>query len=105
MEGSSSTPQKPRIKSCYSPNKINCFLEGRTSCFLWLLMIVITRLLEPRNGVEEGNGITLFAVVMIRGNCLGILEFWGCVKLWVVPERKRHEHFLNHQGEFYKLEV
>lgn len=66
---------------------------------------VISRPLDPRNRVEDGNGVTLFAGVMIRGDCLGILEFWDCVKLWLVPERKRLEMFLSHKGECYKLEV
>ncbi|CAI9757485.1 unnamed protein product [Fraxinus pennsylvanica] len=66
---------------------------------------VISRPLDPRNRVEDGNGVTLFAGVMIRGDCLGILEFWDCVKLWVVPERKRLELFLSHKEECYKLEV
>lgn len=66
---------------------------------------VINRPLDPRNRVEDGNGVTLFAGVMIRGDCLEMLEFWDCVKLWLVPERKRLELFLSHKGECYKLEV
>ncbi|KAL0440873.1 UNVERIFIED_CONTAM: RNA-dependent RNA polymerase 2 [Sesamum radiatum] len=38
-------------------------------------------------------------------DCMGILESWDGVKLWVMPERKKLEFFVNHEGECYKLEV
>ncbi|KAI3454526.1 hypothetical protein Pfo_011189 [Paulownia fortunei] len=42
---------------------------------------------------------------MVRADCMGILESWDGVKLWVMPERKKLEFFVNHEGECYKLEV
>ncbi|KAL3642459.1 RNA-dependent RNA polymerase 2 [Castilleja foliolosa] len=66
---------------------------------------IIFRPVNPRNRVENGDGLVLLAGVMVRSNCMGILESWDGVKLWVMPERKKLEFFVNHEGESYKLEV
>ncbi|PIN04805.1 RNA-directed RNA polymerase QDE-1 [Handroanthus impetiginosus] len=66
---------------------------------------IIIRPVEPRNRVGNGEGLVLLAGIMVRGDCMGILESWDGVKLWVMPERKKLEFFVNHEGESYKLEV
>ncbi|KAK4394629.1 RNA-dependent RNA polymerase 2 [Sesamum angolense] len=65
----------------------------------------IIRPVEPRNRVGYGGGVVLLAGVMVRADCMGILESWDGVKLWVMPERKKLDFFVNHEGECYKLEV
>ncbi|KAK4437182.1 RNA-dependent RNA polymerase 2 [Sesamum alatum] len=65
----------------------------------------IIRPVEPRNRVGYGGGVVLLAGVMVRADCMGILESWDGVKLWVMPERKKLEFFVNHEEECYKLEV
>ncbi|KAL6583859.1 RNA-dependent RNA polymerase 2 [Orobanche minor] len=66
---------------------------------------IIFRPVETRNRVDNGDGLVLLAGVMVRSGRMGILESWGGVKLWVMPERKKLEFFVNHEGESYKLDV
>ncbi|GFP95460.1 RNA-dependent RNA polymerase 2 [Phtheirospermum japonicum] len=66
---------------------------------------IIFRPVVPKNRVENGDGLVLLAGVMVRSNCMGVLESWDGVKLWVMPERQKLEFFVNHEGESYKLEV
>ncbi|GER56874.1 Rna-dependent RNA polymerase [Striga asiatica] len=66
---------------------------------------IIFRPVEPRNRVGNGDGLVLLAGIMVRSDCMGILESWDGVKLWVHPERKKLEFFVDHDGESYKLEV
>ncbi|KAG8378944.1 hypothetical protein BUALT_Bualt07G0037200 [Buddleja alternifolia] len=66
---------------------------------------IIVRPVDRRNRVEYGGGSVLLAGVMVRSDCMGILESWDGVKMWIMPERKKVEMFVNHEGECYKLEV
>ncbi|KAL3835176.1 hypothetical protein ACJIZ3_009912 [Penstemon smallii] len=66
---------------------------------------IITRPVDPGNRVENGGGLVLLAGVMVKSNCMGIVESWDGVKLWVMPERKKLELFVNVAKECYKLEV
>ncbi|GER34087.1 RNA-dependent RNA polymerase 2 [Striga asiatica] len=66
---------------------------------------IIFRPVEPRNRVGDGDGLVLLTGIMVRSDCMGILESWDGVKLWVHPERKKLEFIVDHDGESYKLEV
>lgn len=61
--------------------------------------------MEPIYRVGKDGGLVLFAGIMIRDGCMGTLESWDGVKLWVLPDRKKIDFFVNHEGESYKLEV
>ncbi|XP_073148256.1 RNA-dependent RNA polymerase 2-like [Henckelia pumila] len=66
---------------------------------------IIIRPVDPNNRVENAGGLVLLAGIMSRRDCMGILESWDEVKLWVSPEKRRLEFFLKQNGECYKLEV
>lgn len=36
---------------------------------------------------------------------MSVLESWDGVKAWVMPERRRVDFWICHQGETYKLEL
>ncbi|KAL2515792.1 RNA-dependent RNA polymerase 2 [Forsythia ovata] len=98
------TPEAKNQALLLSQQKKLFFRGSHLSLFL-AFDDIISRPLEPRNRVGDGTGVVLFSGMMIRGDCFGILESWDGVKLWVVPERKKLELFLTHEGESYKLEV
>ncbi|KAL8457723.1 hypothetical protein ACS0TY_035550 [Phlomoides rotata] len=66
---------------------------------------IINRPLDPRNRLGNGSGLKLFAGVMVRSDCMGILESWEGVKVWVMPERRKFDFHVNHERESYKLEL
>ncbi|KAH6798985.1 RNA-dependent RNA polymerase 2 [Perilla frutescens var. frutescens] len=66
---------------------------------------IIIRPVEPIYRVGKDDGLVLFAGIMVKADCMGILESWDGVKLWVMPDRKKIDFFVDHEGESYKLEV
>ncbi|XP_051136633.1 RNA-dependent RNA polymerase 2 [Andrographis paniculata] len=62
---------------------------------------IIARPVEAANRVE----VNVLAGVMVRHDRFGILERWNGVEVWVMPERRKVEWFVNHEEESYKLEV
>ncbi|KAH6797448.1 RNA-dependent RNA polymerase 2 [Perilla frutescens var. hirtella] len=66
---------------------------------------IIIRPVEPIYRVGKDDGLVLFAGIMVKADCMGILESWDGVKLWVMPDRKKIDFFVDHEAESYKLEV
>lgn len=66
---------------------------------------IINRPVDPRNRVGNGAGLKLISGVMVRSDCMGILESWEGVKVWVMPERRKIDFYVNHEGGSYKLEL
>lgn len=66
---------------------------------------IIIRPMESVYRVGDVDGLVLKAGIMLKADCMGILESWDGVKLWVMPERKKIHFFVNREGESYKLEV
>lgn len=43
--------------------------------------------------------------LLVDKDCMFVLESWGDVKCWVLPERKSLEFWVMHCGECYRLEL
>ncbi|GMQ10242.1 hypothetical protein CsSME_00053321 [Camellia sinensis var. sinensis] len=63
---------------------------------------VIARPVEPSNRVENG---VLHCGLMVKHDCMSVLESFDSVKAWVMPERKSLEFWVVHSGECYKLDL
>ncbi|EPS65825.1 hypothetical protein M569_08951, partial [Genlisea aurea] len=79
--------------------------KGHYLCVSHSFEDIITRPVDPENRLENAAGLCLLAGIMLKGDCMGILESWNGCKLWVLPERKKLLLFLDNEEESYKLEI
>ncbi|KVI06345.1 Nucleotide-binding, alpha-beta plait [Cynara cardunculus var. scolymus] len=63
---------------------------------------VIFRPVQPHNRVEHGF---LRTGLLLKRDCMSVLESWEDVKAWVLPERKSLEFWVKHFGDCYRLEL
>ncbi|KAL8141969.1 hypothetical protein V2J09_015001 [Rumex salicifolius] len=63
---------------------------------------IVIRPVEPRN--RGWNG-TLHAGLMVDEKTMCVIDTWELAKVWVMPERKCLEFWVDHGGECYKLEL
>lgn len=94
-----------RIRALSLSHERKLLFKGSHLSILPAFEDAIIRPVEPRNRVEKGGELVLLAGIMVRDNCMGILESFDGVKSWIMPERKKLEFVVNHEGECYKLEV
>ncbi|XAR50155.1 RNA-directed RNA polymerase [Bertholletia excelsa] len=63
---------------------------------------IIARPVEPLNRVEEG---ILRLGLLVKEDCMCVMESWDGVRGWVMPERRSIEFWVNHGGQCYRLEM
>ncbi|KAL4584954.1 hypothetical protein LXL04_009567 [Taraxacum kok-saghyz] len=80
----------------------NLCLKGFNLSLTHSLDDVIFRPVDPQNRFEQGF---LRTGLLSKSDCMYVLESWGDVKAWVLPERKSLEFWVKHCGDLYRLEL
>ncbi|KAL7139043.1 hypothetical protein ABFS83_09G024200 [Erythranthe nasuta] len=93
-----------KIKALSLSEQGNLIFKGFRLSILPSSEDVIIRPVDPTNRVGNCVGSGFIAGVMVRDNCMAVLENW-VGDLWFMPERKRLDFVVIYDGESYKLEV
>lgn len=91
-----------KIKCLSLSGKGKLFFKGSHLRLSHSIDEVIFRPVEPKLRIKNG---VLRTGILVRNDCMSVLERWDGVKAWIMPERKSLEFWLSHGGECYKLEV
>ncbi|KAK1422340.1 hypothetical protein QVD17_25384 [Tagetes erecta] len=94
--------QQSKSKAISLSQANNLSFKGFNLTLTHSLDDVIFRPVNPYNRVENGF---LRTGLLVDKDCMFVLESWGDVKAWVLPERKSLEFWVMHCGECYRLEL